>query len=49
VDLRLLRGRVGRDGFALFPALDSGVLAHALARYQAQQVWGATQSFPKTG
>jgi NitT/TauT family transport system substrate-binding protein len=32
-----------------FPALDSGVLTGALARYQAQGVWGREPVLPKDG
>ena len=32
-----------------FPALDRGVLAAALARYQAQSVWGRDPVLPEDG
>jgi hypothetical protein len=32
---------------SFFPALDRAMLAAALARYQAQSVWGASRCFPK--
>jgi hypothetical protein len=32
-----------------FPALDSGVLTCALARYQAQGVWGRDPVLPEDG
>jgi NitT/TauT family transport system substrate-binding protein len=33
---------------SIFPALDIGVLAAALARYQSQSVWDVIRFFPKT-
>jgi hypothetical protein len=32
-----------------FPALDRGVMAAALARYQAQSVWGRNPVLPEDG
>jgi hypothetical protein len=34
---------------SFFPALDSGVLAAALARYQSQSVWGHDPVLPEEG
>jgi NitT/TauT family transport system substrate-binding protein len=34
---------------SFFPTLDPGVLAHALARYQAQLVWGRDPVLPEDG
>jgi hypothetical protein len=34
---------------SFFPALDRGVLAAALARYQAQSVWGRDPVLPEDG
>jgi len=34
---------------SFFPALDRGVMAAALARYQAQSVWGRDPVLPEDG
>jgi len=34
---------------SFFPDIDSGVLTHALARYQTQRVWGADPVLPEDG